>query len=66
MLDDGSLTPVEPGVAPPRDPRDRALASTADVELDLAWRLLPASATHRPALACMGIAIAVWAAGSQV
>ena len=39
---DGSLSPVEPGLAMPLDGSDRALASTADVELDLAWRLSPA------------------------
>lgn len=39
---DGSFTPVERGLLVPVDPGDRALVSTADLELDLAWRLGPA------------------------
>ncbi len=38
---DGSFTPVERGLVVPVDPGDRALVSTADLELDLAWRLGP-------------------------
>lgn len=39
---DGSFTPVERGLVMPVDPDDRALVSTADLELDLSWRLGPA------------------------
>lgn len=41
LRNDDTFAPVEPGVAPPNDPNDRALASSADAELDLAWTLSP-------------------------
>jgi iron complex outermembrane receptor protein len=34
-------TPPQPGIVPPKDPDDRILSSSADVELQLDWRIAP-------------------------
>jgi iron complex outermembrane receptor protein len=38
---DGTLSPIEPGQAPPVDTGDRLLAGAADAELGLEWRFMP-------------------------